>query len=1041
MKRVGLLVTVLVLVLGGLWYWQQGAGGAGIGDEDGGVREAGPVDGQQADPEQPVASATDSRTGSAEQAGVADRVPVGTGALGQVDGVVVDPLAVGVKGARVTLLRRKDVDQMGAGAPVIQHTRTGERGVFGFRDVEMGAYLVLVRAEGFAVCRGEVHLSTASPRHAGMRLVLTDGEALEGQVVDASGQGVAGAWIVITGLLGVGPETEVRSDVEGRFVFPALPRGSGRVLAWAQGHGLGIAEGVVGAPEPLRVELPEAGPYKIVLSLAEPQDAQVARPADVTVQVRYTYGDALIWLPSPIRQFEVSSEGKTESPSLRAGKFSVYSRSRTAAMMRPWYKAVLTQKKPEAQVKILWEPGLPIQGRLVFADRRPASEVLVQVRSLDYKDVYTAKSDAQGRFAFPEMLWANRDVTLRLASKGYLFAMGNKNRRSTQITPGKEENLCTVLTTSVWRGRVLDEKGEVVAAAEVWLEATEPGTWRIGNTQTDEQGRFEISLDKDFDHPLILGARTASSYCSRPLMVNKDGQETREGLELRLSPAASIEGRVVDDKGVGLPGVAIKARHEPSDLRDGKPAQVQSRWEARRVQTDREGRFRIVGLPPGSWRIEAREQGRMNVVDHPVVSLSRGEQRRGLELVLSSGLSIEGQIVNEAGRPIPRVAVHARFEGKPPPGTAMGRSFAWSGMDGRFVLSGLHAGPYLLSARPSSSVQKELGFYMPGPTGHASMRYDKPFTMRAVAGTKNLLWKFERLRLGEIRARLVHRGAPLERIRVELRSRKPIGIWEYDLPVVKGVLSIPRVVAGSYLLKIGGTRFAVLSTRVQVKPEEITDLGLLTLTELRQVEGQVQDGVGRPVAGVWLGLDPMLTSLWPKYDLAKGKEQFAGRVITESDAQGRFRLPIQGNKRIFAFKPGFSAVQQAWSMPKAAKSESESAPGKPAPLVLRLRRAAELGVQAPAAVIGMPAIWGARLVPIGPGAKPAREAERPAGAQQVWLEAGKVHRFLGLKPGRYRLEALNFKRSTRFRPETVPGVSYHEEVNLQVGTKHVIRIR
>jgi hypothetical protein len=54
---------------------------------------------------------------------------------------------------------------------------------------------------------------------------------------------------------------------------------------------------------------------------------------------------------------------------------------------------------------------------------------------------------------------------------------------------------------------------------------------------------------------------------------------------------------------------------------------------------------------------------------------------------------------------------------------------------------------------------------------------------------------------------------------------------------------------------------------------------------------------------------------------------------------------------------------------------------------------------------------------------------------------GQYEGFVGLKPGRYRLEAVNFRRSSRFPPETDPDVNYHEEVDVQVGTKQVIRIR
>lgn len=1035
MKRIGLLLTVVLLLLVGLWIWQERTGGEGLGAGDSNVDQTGSIQGEKADTENPVAK----HGGRSERSGTVDRARLGTGGLGRVQGVVVNPLWEGVEGARITLLRRQDIDRLGASAPVIQSTRTGMRGEFSLGDVEMGAYIVRVRAEGFARGWGELRLTRASPISRRIRVVLTRGHVLEGVVVDGQGQGVEGAWVIVSGLRGVGHGTEVRSGPDGRFVVPALPRGRAQVLAWAEGRGLGVGEGAVGAEAPLRVQLPVDSRYRISMSLAAPREDGLTRPTDVTVQILYSFGNRLISLPSPIRHYSIPDKGQVQTPPLCEGRFSVRARSTQVVMTRPWNNADLGRQVPEVSIDLLWQEGKSLRGQLAFADRRPAADVLVQASSRDSMEQYTAQSDSQGRFVFANKLWTTKSVMVRLVSKGYLFVVDGKKQRWSLIAGGTAENLLTVMSTPVWRGRVIDDKGRPAVAAKVWLEATEGKTWRIANASTDREGRFEIALEQDFGKPLFLGARNDHGYCPDPPIVNAGGRDPTENIQLRLVPTATLEGRVLDGRGMGLAEVGVTAYFSISDTGDPvaiRRARKAGRWETRRTRSDDDGRFRIPSLPPGAWRIVARARGRSKAAKDPIVVLSRGEARKGLKLVLRKGLSIEGRIVNEVGEPIPMVSIRGKFEGKLPPGSVEGQSAATTALDGRFELSGLHAGPYLLTAHPTSGVQRKLGLFEPGPDGHLSMRYNRPFRMRAMAGAKNLRWRIERVRLGGIRARLVHQGAAIQQIRVELRSSKPMGVWEYDMPVESGQLSIPRVVSGTYTVKIGGTRFEAVTRTVHVEPEEIADLGLLTLAEFPRVAGRVQDPTGRPLAGVWLGLDPKLADLWPSYDPAKGRESFAGRVIAQSDAQGRFRLPLPRSTRIFAFKPGYAPTQRAVSVPKGSKSASSD----PEPLVLQMRPAAELGIRAPAPQIGKPATWGARLTPIRPGSSPAPRQGRPAGARYLWLKAGKVSRFVGLPPGRYRLEALNFNKSTVFRAESIPGRSYHEEIDLQIGTKHVIRI-
>ena len=72
----------------------------------------------------------------------------------------------------------------------------------------------------------------------------------------------------------------------------------------------------------------------------------------------------------------------------------------------------------------------------------------------------------------------------------------------------------------------------------------------------------------------------------------------------------SISGRVVDDRKAPLPGVAIVARSLDRGLERGIP-------------TDRQGRFNLLGLPPGGYRVQATLDGYGAAPRETVVNLGQ----------------------------------------------------------------------------------------------------------------------------------------------------------------------------------------------------------------------------------------------------------------------------------------------------------------------------------------------------------------------------------------------------------------------------------
>jgi hypothetical protein len=306
-------------------------------------------------------------------------------------------------------------------------------------------------------------------------------------------------------------------------------------------------------------------------------------------------------------------------------------------------------------------------------------------------------------------------------------------------------------STTRIEGRVAAPSGEPVGGAFVQATGRQPfnGVQVVGvvaTTTTDVTGRFSLELPQDGEYQLQTGkAAYLSTDPSRHRV--EVGNGVVPPIELTMTPGGGIAGTILDSAGEPFQGVRVSAMQVRRE--NGRVVATRTGWE--RVTDDR-GRYRVFGLPAGSYIVMASTDA--------VASGTDGEQRRGftrtyypgtargdsaqplqvqagsdlteidLSVVPTVAARVSGTVIDSAGQPFSgrvQLAV-SRQSG----GVAVEPLVTTAESDGRFQLRDVPPGDYVVQAI------SEGRFGQPGEFGVESVvvvdRDPPPVTVRTSPG-------------------------------------------------------------------------------------------------------------------------------------------------------------------------------------------------------------------------------------------------------------------------------------------------------------------
>jgi protocatechuate 3,4-dioxygenase beta subunit len=805
----------------------------------------------------------------------------------RISGRVVDVRGKAVPGARVRALpseaaRLRGIGKMvqvvvdGAEGKLLGWAGTAEadaKGAFTISSLEPGSHDLRASKDGYAW--KEARGVPAGAR--GIVIALGPGIPVTGRVVGPDGAPVPRAAVVLRDVewkidgrasilalaladpdLSGERERRGASGEDGRFQLDAFTAGSFEMTIRAEGYLLHRRS--------LTLEGKGARLGDIALAEARAIAGRVLGPDNAPVE------GAQVWIPpaaarvkSINRKIQILYNGPSSSIASgttdRAGSFRLSGIDagtwEIAARAAGLEDAVLEGiPAGESAVEIRLDIALHIPGKALDAETGdPVSGVKVST-SWDW-DFPEALTDTDGNFdltGVPRQAWEGSG-SLRLWARREGYEDGYA-----RVPPPKDGADAEPVEIRLRQhhdeiqGIVRDPTGAPVSNARVWIEVAGfpravMSFVRVDGSRearTDEDGTFALSPPKqrDITFEVVASRPGLARGRSGPLM-RPEGNAALPPVEIRLSTGSSIEGRVIGADGLPLARARVRAWRE---ARITGEAAIYARLIPRgaggeTVWSGKDGGFRLGGIEPGSWLLEATATGYATGSAGPV-EVSEGPAQ--VDLVLVPGGSLKGRVVDHEGNPLAGVEVVAILaagsgeEGGPELDEELlrrgelGVAETKTGEGGTYEMAHLPEGEFRLVARAAGFVPGEVAPATPGQPAPDIVL--QPFSRIAGIVTD------------------VATRQPVTEFEVFVQMKSVEGTYEEKRELhravadAEGRLAYDSLEPGEYRFVVYGPDHVIRLVPVRLDAGKEVELKIALDPGLR-VEGMVRTGDGEPVGG------------------------------------------------------------------------------------------------------------------------------------------------------------------------------------------------
>ncbi len=480
----------------------------------------------------------------------------------------------------------------------------------------------------------------------------------------------------------------VKTDSAGRFVFPNMPaEATFELLAKKTGRATTCSFDA----ESYRGEKCQFSPGQTDIKFAMPMEARLQGKVVEKSSGKPVGGVQLIaqpdrrGLPLAIETVTSASDGSFSIGSLPPGGYTVDlpQRRATADWVADPVKATLKAGELVQDVRLSLSKGGLLEV-LVKEDKsgKPVEKVSVNIRDEAQNRWSNSVTDASG---IARIRLSAGDYRIGgIYKEGYTRA---EQEESFTIAEGEtkrmEETLGGLPTVS---GVVYDDSGKPLEGATVQVL---PGG-RGKNAVSDAEGKFTVNWDtQGWSSGQDMVFYIVARHIERGLAVGQPIDEEKGQMDVKLCPATTLAGQVVDPNGKSIPGAMLTIMFRAS------------RWGASflphgSIRTDAEGRFEALALPADQqYDVTASADGcgqeRIQITEEQTAA---GKTQVSTFTLPVANLSVTGTVVDSQGKPVSgaQVSCNGGYEDNQPDRNTR------TNAEGRFTLDHVCAGRINISA-------------------------------------------------------------------------------------------------------------------------------------------------------------------------------------------------------------------------------------------------------------------------------------------------------------------------------------------------------
>ncbi|MGE0872369.1 MAG: carboxypeptidase regulatory-like domain-containing protein [Kofleriaceae bacterium] len=326
--------------------------------------------------------------------------------------------------------------------------------------------------------------------------------------------------------------------------------------------------------------------------------------------------------------------------------------------------AALTRDRPARATITVRDDKGPIAGATVRLEPEDGEVVIVQTGA---DGLARAEDLAAGEWTISGSAPGHQPAALAATT----FEAGADDKLEIVLAPGGR----------ILSGTISDATGGPIRGARIdaaKLTQAIAASDAVASTSSDADGKYQLTVEEG--QLVVAASNPEYAPQSRHVEVGASGATA----DFALVPGGVIEGVVLDQGSrAPVPGAIVRARR---DSGGGRGIALAEPGVARAV-AKADGKFRIAGLRPGAYELDARA-GKQFSKTPTVVGLGVAEAVIDVELPIGTGPIVSGVVVDETGAPAAGVRVTSDGD----------RGGVESDDQGAFVLEALPPGRHRLRA-------------------------------------------------------------------------------------------------------------------------------------------------------------------------------------------------------------------------------------------------------------------------------------------------------------------------------------------------------